>query len=461
MKSLWLAEAEGEQETAAQLKGEVRVDVCIVGGGFTGLWTALRLKELEPALEVAIVEADRCGSGASGRNGGFVLSWWAKFGTLLKVCGAQEGLRLARAAESAVGELGAFCATNGIDAHYRHDGWLWAATNASQLGAWSEAVEVAAKHGASPFRALSRSDAATLGGSEAHLGGVFEASAATVQPALLARGLRRVALGRGVRIYERSPMRRLVRGRPVRIETLEGAVTAETVVLALNAWSGIVPGLRRSFVAVASDIVATRAAPDALRRIGWTDGRAISDSRMLVHYYRTTTDGRIAFGKAGSGFTPGNVIDGWYDGPAKRPAEVERQFRRLYPTLGDVAVEVSWTGPVCRSSTGLPFFGRLPGPAAVFYGLGYSGNGVGPSQLGGRILASLALGLKDEWACCPLAAGPSGSFPPEPVRYLGAWAVRAALDRKERAEDAGRSAGPLARAVASLAPAGLVPVKES
>lgn len=459
MKSLWLAEAGSEQEATAQLKGEVRADVCIVGGGFTGLWTALRLKELEPALDVAIVEADRCGSGASGRNGGFVLSWWAKFGTLLKLCGAQEGLRLARAAESAVRELGAFCDAHAVDAHYRHDGWLWAATNPSQMGAWSEAVELAARHGATPFRALSRSEAAELGGSERHLGGVFEASAATVQPALLARGLRKVALSRGVRIYERSPMRRLARRRPARVETADGAVIARSVVLALNAWSGLVPELRRSFVAVASDIVATRAAPEALERIGWTDGRAISDSRMLVHYYRTTTDGRIAFGKAGGGFTPGNAIDGFYDGPAKRPAEVERQFRRLYPSLSDVAIETTWTGPVCRSSTGLPFFGRLPGPAAVFYGLGYSGNGVGPSRLGGRILASLALGLDDEWSGCPLVAGPPGKFPPEPIRYLGARAVLAALDRKERAEDAGRSVGPLTRAAANLAPAGLVPVK--
>ena len=461
MKSLWLAEAKIEHEATTQLQGEVRADVCIVGGGFTGLWTALRLKELEPALDVVIVEADRCGSGASGRNGGFVLSWWAKFGTLLKLCGAQEGLRLARAAEKAVRELGDFCAAHRIDAHYRYDGWLWAATNPSQLGAWSQAMELAAKHGASPFCALSPSAAAELGGSDAHLGGVFEASAATVQPALLARGIRGIALSRGVTIYEHSPMRRLTRSRPARVETAQGAVIAETIVLALNAWSGFVPELRRSFVAVASDIAATRAAPEALQRIGWTDGRAISDSRMLVHYYRTTKDGRIAFGKAGGGFTPGNAIDGFYDGPAKRPAEVERQFRRLYPKLADIPIETTWTGPVCRSSTGLPFFGRVPGHASVFYGLGYSGNGVGPSQLGGRILASLALDVKDEWSGCPLAAGPPARFPPEPVRYIGAQAVRAALDRKERAEDAGRTVDPLTRAVASLAPTGLVPVKAS
>lgn len=461
MKSLWLAEADVDRDSVTRLKGEVRADVCIVGGGFTGLWTALRLKELEPALDVAIVEADRCGSGASGRNGGFVLSWWAKFGTLVKLCGAQEGLRLARAAESAVRELGAFCAAHAIDAHYRNDGWLWAATNPSQMGAWSEAVELVAKHGASPFRLLSRNEAAALGGSEAHLGGVFEASAATVQPALLARGLRRVALGRGVRIYEGSAMRRLARSRPVRVETAEGAVVADAAVLALNAWSGFAPELRRTFVAIASDIVATRAAPEALQRIGWTDGRAISDSRMLVHYYRTTRDGRIAFGKAGGGFSFGNAIEGLYDGPAKRAAEVERQFRRLYPNLADLPLDTTWTGPVCRSAAGLPFFGRLPGRAAVFYGLGYSGNGVGPSQLGGRILASLALGLKDEWSECPLVTGPPGKFPPEPIRYVGALTVRAALDRKERAEDSGRSAGRITRALAKLAPAGLVPVKAS
>src|SRR5207248_3449563 len=129
VRSLWLDEALVGEEAAPPVVGEVSADVCIVGGGFTGLWTALCLKEREPSLDVVLVEADVCGAGASGRNGGFVLTWWAKFGTLKKVCGGDEAIRLARASAQAVDGIGAFCAEHGIDAHYRRDGWLWAATS--------------------------------------------------------------------------------------------------------------------------------------------------------------------------------------------------------------------------------------------------------------------------------------------------------------------------------------------
>ena len=140
MRSLWLEEALTAAEDAPRLEGDERADICIVGGGFTGLWTAIRLKEHDPSLDVVLVEADVCGAGASGRNGGFVLTWWAKFGTLKKVCGGDEAIRLARASAQAVDGIGAFCAEHGIDAHYRRDGWLWAATSEAQLGAWEETL---------------------------------------------------------------------------------------------------------------------------------------------------------------------------------------------------------------------------------------------------------------------------------------------------------------------------------
>src|SRR5207249_3683334 len=141
-RSLWLQEAlAGAESPAPALGGEVRADVCIVGGGYTGLWTALRVKELEPSTDVAVVEADVCGGGASGRNGGFVLSWWPKFHTLKKLFGGEEALRLARGSADAVADIGKFCAEQGVDAHYHSDGYLWAATNRAQVGAWRPVVE--------------------------------------------------------------------------------------------------------------------------------------------------------------------------------------------------------------------------------------------------------------------------------------------------------------------------------
>src|SRR5581483_11778408 len=130
-------------------------------------------------------------------------------------------------------------------------------------------------------------------------GGALVKDSAAVQPALLARGLRRVALERGVRIFEGSPMRRLERSRPPRVVCERGAVTADKVVLALNAWAAGIRELARALVVIGSDIVATAPIPERLREIGWENGTCISDSRMLVNYYRTTLDGRIAFGKGG------------------------------------------------------------------------------------------------------------------------------------------------------------------
>ena len=455
VRSLWLEEALDGEEAAPALEGDVRADVCVVGGGFTGLWTALRLKELDPAVDVVLVEGDVCGGGASGRNGGFVLSWWAKFGSLEGLCGTEEALRLAKESADGVAAIGAFCAEHGIDAHFRHDGWLWTATSPAQIGAWDDTVARLERLGVEPFARLEPGEVARRAASPTHLAGVFEREAATVQPARLARGLRRVALERGVRIFERSPMRRLERGTP-RVHADSGSVRADRVVLALNAWAAAVPELRRALVVIASDVIATPPIPDRLRELGWPDGTCIDDSRMMVNYWRSTLDGRIVFGKGGGRLAYGSRIGPEFNGPTPRAGWVLESFHQLYPSLRDVPAERSWLGPIDRSKHGLPFFGPVGGDGSILVGAGYSGNGVGPSFLGGRILASLVLGRRDEWATCGLVRQ-AGGLPPEPIRYVGGRIVRAAVARKERAEDAGRRPHGLDVLLAGLAPAGLVP----
>lgn len=456
MQSLWLSEARLDEGGTQPLDGDRSVDVLIVGGGFTGLWTAIRVKELDPSVSVGLVEAERCGSGASGRNGGFVMSWWSKFATLEKLCGAEEALRLARASADAVDEVGQLCERQGVDAHYRRDGWLWTATSEAQLGAWDGTVAALRAHGEEPFTALSREEAARRAGSDAHLGGVFEASVASVQPALLARALRDAALAAGVEIWERTPMLGLTRSQPARVRTPTGTVTAARVVFAMNAWAAGFRELRRRLVVIASDMVATVPAPEQIDGLGW-EGVCLSDSRLLVNYFRATTDGRVAWGKAGGALGFSGRVGRSSQGASPRADAVAASMRRLYPQLADLAVDRSWTGPIDRSMSGLPFFERLGGRPDLLVGAGYSGNGVGPSALGGRILASLALEREDEWSGCGLVGMPRGGFPPEPARYVGGLAVRAAVARKEDAEDAGRPVARLDRMLTGLAPAGLVP----
>jgi putative aminophosphonate oxidoreductase len=455
-RSLWLREALAEEyPPAPPLAGATRADVAIVGGGFVGLWTAIRLKEHDPACDVVVLEADICGGGASGRNGGMVLSWWPKLSSLAQLCGPEEAVRLGRASAEAVGELGEFARANEIDCHYLRQGFLWTATAPAHVGVWEGVLRLCEAHGIDAFERLAPAEVARRAGSPVHLAGVLERGAATVQPALLVRGLRRAALQRGVRIHEDTTVTGFDRGRPVAVRTPDGLVAAEKLVVATNAWAATLPGLRRSLVVVSSDIVATAPIPERLEQIGWTGGESVADSQMMVDYYRTTRDGRIVFGKGTGGVRWGSAIGTAYDRNAQRSALVEAELRRYYPQLADVPVEYDWGGPIDRTPISVPILGHLGGEEHIVYGVGWSGNGVGPSLVGARILASLVLGRDDEWSRTPLVNRRLDRFPPEPVRYLGAKVVRAAVARKERAEAAGEPSRGLDDRLAKLAPAGL------
>lgn len=441
------------------LERQVRADVCIVGGGFTGLWTALEIKKQRPESEVVVIERGLCGSGASGRNGGFVLSLWAKYLSLEKTCGETEALRLCRASSQAIIDLQEFCRSNAIDAEMCMDGWLWAATSEPQGGAWDPTLAALERLGQEAFDRLTPGAAAALGGSPAHLAGVFERIAASVQPAKLARGLKECAERAGVRIYECSPMVRLDRGVPATVHCELGSVKATKVVLAMNAWGIEFSEIRKAIVVVPSDIVVTRPLPELLTRLGWNNGMTISDCRMLVHYYRTTHDGRIVFGKGGGSgdLAYGGNIAGKFDGASRIPDTVTSSMRKIYKDIAPNDVIQSWMGPIDRSKDGLPLFGSLSGDSNILYGVGYSGNGVGPSMLGGKILSALALDIENEWSRCGLVQPLRRAFPPEPFRYLGGRLVCNAIWKMDVAADEGRPATLLARTIASFAPAGLSP----
>jgi glycine/D-amino acid oxidase-like deaminating enzyme len=173
----------------------------------------------------------------------------------------------------------------------------------------------------------------------------------------------------------------------------------------------------------------------------------------MVNYYRTTRDGRIAWGKGGGRLAAAGRM-ARLDVDRTQTAEAARRMRSIYPMLGDVAIEHEWSGWVDRSVTGTPVFGRLRGAPHIVYGIGFSGNGVGPTRVGGRILASLAAGREDEWSTCGLVADRHPKFPPEPARYVGSLLVRTAVARKERAEDEGRRPDPVSVRLAGFAPSG-------
>ena len=429
MSTPWWIDEAGAPEPAAALSGRIDADVVVVGGGYTGLWTTLTLRRRDPASRVVLVEADRCGHGPSGRNGGFLHGYWSTLAWLRDRLGDEDALRLARAGDRilpAVRELG-------DEVWLREGGMLVVATTGAQEAVVERAVNAARALGV-PEEAtpLTAAEVAARCASPAFRQGVRFRDGATVQPARLAFALRRHALDAGVELYERTPATRVRVGV---VETPDGVVRARDVVLATNAALARWRPLARRIAEFSSYVVLTEPLPDALEQLGWTGGEAISDGRMFLHYFRTTNDGRVLMGSAGG-----------------TRAHAERGLRRLFPMFAGARVARHWGGPIDVSADRLPNVGSR---GRVHYAAGFTGNGVGPSWLAAQALASLVLGADDEWSRLPLVNRPlRGRLPPEPLKRIGGALVRSAIMAIEEAEERGRP-GPVWARGASLLPRAL------
>ena len=458
-RSLWLHEAfDDKTEPARVLQGARRAHVGIIGGGFTGLWTAIRLRELDPTVSVAVVEADLCGTGASGRCSGGIGTWWGKLPTLIKMLGKEDALRVLHASVRGVEDIEAIVAERRLPCDWRRGRSVWSATAPAQVGAWEAAFRAADEVGlAPPWRRLSTEELGEMFGQKGpYLAGVIDERASRVQPALFARGLRQVAMALGVEIFERSPVTRIAPGTGgLEIQTAAGTMTADKIVMAANAWMAHLTEFRPSVMVVSSEIVATDPIPELLEHLGLRRRPGGFNSRLMVNYGGITPKGQVYLGRGGGTIAFAGRMRPAFDWSPKQAREVERDFRFLYPELRDVPITRSWAGPIDRSTTGLPWFSTLSSSDRIHYAIGYSGHGVGASALGGRILASSVLGRRDEWAALAecFERARSGRFPPEPLRFLGGHVVRAGVARKEIAEREGRRPSRLDVALARLAPA--------
>jgi glycine/D-amino acid oxidase-like deaminating enzyme len=446
----WLDEA-GPVQPGLELAGDVTADVVVIGGGYTGMWTAWQLKRLEPDATVALVEAAGCGQGPSGRNGGFVNTLWFSLPALRRRFGDDAAIAVGRAAQDAVDGVGRFCADEGVDAWFRRGGYLQVSTAPAYDGEWAEAADACRELGEpDACEALSPEAVQEHCASPVFRGGAFYPGAATVHPARLARGLIARLRDSGVKVFERSPVRRLRarRGEAV-AETAGGRVLAGAAVLGVGGRLSMLAPVRRRLTLTSSHMVITEPVPDVLEALGWTGGECITDSRHLLHYFRTTPDGRIGFGWGGGKVLAGARLGGPAELDAGVVAEVERQLRRFFPALKGRRIEHAWGGPIDVSPTHLPFAGTVPG-RPVHYAVGYTGNGVGPSHLMGRILASLALDRRDEPTGLALVDPPAVKVPPEPFRYVGGIVVRRAMLCKEAALEAGRRPGAISAFVSGI-----------
>lgn len=434
------------------LHGKQAADVCIIGGGFTGLWTAIMSKQARPDWRVVVLEKSRCGSGASGRNGGCMLTWSTKYLSLRRLYGEAEALRLVSASEQAVFDIAGFCRQHGIDADVRLGGAVYAASNPAQRGALSGVLAALDNVGRNRWQPLDMAATQALSGSALLHDGTFSDAAGSLQPGKLVRGLLRVARAMGVEVHEHSAMTRLQEGRQVLVHTATGQVQADQVVLALNAdMARQFPVFANSVLLVSSDMIITEPKPDIVEQLGLARGQAVCDLRTFVHYWRSTPDGRLMLGKGGNRIAFGNQMHAYFDRPSAYCGQLQQVLGRFFPALSAAPITQSWTGASDRSATGFPFFGKLPGHQRVLYGFGYSGNGVVQCHLGGKILSSLLLEQDNPWTRSRLVQGPLAQFPPEPLRWGGAMLVRGAIRRVENAQDHQRTPYKLDQKLAALA----------
>ena len=430
----WLEEA-GEVTPTRPLDGDARADVVVVGGGYLGLWTAWQLRELEPELDVLVLEAAVCGHGPSGRNGGFCETLWGDAPTLRDHAGDAAALAVCRASEYAVRGIGAWCEANAVDAWFREAPMLQVATTDSQAGSWDVVVDAAA--------ALGEPDAGLVslgrrGASALRLAPLPRRRAVPPERDRASGSPRARPPRKAPRARRADP--RAHRGDPPRARrerrdpSRSGGRERRRPRRQLR--RRVLPRLP---AARSRSRPPTSSSPSRFRTCSTSSaGRAARRSSTAAP--SSTTCGRRAtavssFGWGGGAMGLGGRASDRLELDRDVVVETERALRRFFPQTRGRDVTHAWGGPIDVSPTHLPIFGSR---GRVHHGFGFTGNGVGPSYLGGEILARLALDRRDERTALAIVEPPRKLFPPEPFRYAGGSLIRRALVAKDAAEDDGR-----------------------
>lgn len=423
--------------------GRHDVDVAIVGGGFTGLWTAYHLLEADPTMRVAVIEREVIGFGASGRNGGFAM-------TLLDMSLDQfrrnHGEAQARAAHEAVAtsveEIGTTIERHGIDCEWKHGGLMVVATNRGQLERVERDLAAADAMGLDGFRRLSADEAQAEVHSPTYIGGLREEHCGVVHPAKLVRGLATVVEQMGATVFEGTDVTAIddVAGR-IRLSTPKGMVFADQVVLASNAWASQTPWFKRKVVPLYTYIVMTEPlTDDQWASVGWASHCGIEDKRNYVHYYRRTLDGRILWGGSDGIINFNGRIAPRHDRDDGVMQRLDRTFRSTFPQLSSVRFTHHWGGPVGITVKFVPIFGTLL-EGRLHYGLGYNGHGVAPSHTGGKILRDKVLRKDSDLTDLCFVDAKEPGFPPEPLCWITAELTRRSLLKQDAAFDQNQAGG--------------------
>ena len=433
--SFWHATVPGSLEARAALPGNRDADVAIVGGGYTGLWTAYYLKSIEPSLRIVVLERDICGFGASGRNGGWCSALYPSSASkVARGRGRDAVIALRRELKATVDEVGRVADAEGIDAHFAKGGTLMLARTKPQLERAREDVEAARAWGDTEddVRFLEPDETKSHIGAAGVLGATFTPHCAAIHPARLVRGLAAAVERLGVDVHEGTTVTSIEPGRAV---TPNGTVRAGVVVRATEGYTPEIQGYRRAVIPVYSLMIAT--APlmaEQLAEVGLERRPTFGDERHLIIYGQRTADGRIAFGGRGAPYHAGSRVRPEFDRNEHVFAALRSSLVALFPALRDVEIEHRWGGPLAMPRDLLPSVG-LDRRTGIGWAGGYVGDGVAMTNLAGRTMADLILARQTELVRLPFVGHRSRSWEPEPLRWIGVNAglrLLSAGDAEER-----------------------------
>ena len=409
-----------------------KTDVLIVGGGFTGLWTAYYLKYLQPDLDITVLEAVTVGFGASGRNGGWCMGTAAGVDDLLDDPNRREaGGRLLRAMMATVDEVGRVCQAENIDCHYAKGGTLDVAHAPFAASHLQREVEAYAERGFADYcQWLPPEESRRRINCTRNHGAVYTPHCAAIHPARLVRGLGEAVRRRGVRVVESTPVLD-IQGRTA--TTARGTVTADAVIRATEGYTDSLAGHKRRLVPLYSMMIATEPLPEAVwDEIGLRRRETFGDRRRVTIYGQRTADGRLAFGGR-EGYLFGSKRKPFITPDEARFTELESTIKNMFPVLRGHDITHRWGGLMGVPVEWRPYayFDRPTGFGAAG---GYVGEGVGASNLAGRIMADLVLERDTDITHLPWVDDRPEKWPPEPLRWLGATAMTMLGNRADRAE---------------------------
>jgi len=412
------------------LEGDHHAEIAIVGAGFTGLWTAVFLREMAPEANIAIVEQGMAGYGASGRNAGMLdVTIDHSHSLAISHFGFSEARKLANIGLQNVNELVDFLNANRIDCGLEQTGRLFVALTQAHIDEAQKALGVAAKLGVPGGRWLNAQQIQAEVRCPRYLGGIVAPGAVILNPFQLVQGLKKYLLERRVRFFELTQVRQIADT----IKTDHGSLSAKKVIVATDAFTHhLFPKLLARFVPLYDYILVSDPLTAKQRdAIGWSNRQAITDGRTFFNYYRLTIDNRILFGTSEAMYYPRNRVDPDCDHSEEHYRSLRESFSHHFPQLEELNFPYAWGGAIASTTRLTPFFGELRG-GRILYALGYTGHGIGSTRIAGKILAHRALERRTELFDLSMVRKNPFPYPPEPLRSVAIHAVTSALRKVDQ-----------------------------